>query len=1016
MEDINYKNNQPVAVFNKIDKDTSELYADPSNGLSDIYGDRRPIRRGRALLGDGVMYITIAGLLATDTFEVGQGSANVTVSNDRIDIANLDKVYLLKLYRSGVLIGQYNLEEENGSVMFNSDTSLLLPNATIESGSSSNYDTQNIYSYANIEGLTISDGSTYYYDNAGVNLIPEGVIIPRDMSNPSKCCAYLAGGEQADLQFKGKNPNFGNIVSRCFKGGGSSVVRFQSSVSDLYTLDSYSMSVNVEMGRSITAGEERVLSYRDSATELFLIEYKNDELKLVIRDSSGSAYSVAYAYPVYDHFVNVEGRIVDIQTATPTIELLVNEVVVGSATYAKGTNLRSSELSIGGAYTGSANRYSYQDRMYDFVERQSGVATDRFPLLNGVYEGVTHYSVLSNNIATLHNPTGANYSTQDEFSYLHKYGFRATTYTNGGVCYSNENVVIGGDTVTIGFTIDQYNSNLQNTVLIEHETFSTGGLGSVSINTDSSENKFRISVIDDLGGTITYKLVDNIDVGVYRIAIDTSQVGAAMFSVSVNGINASVTQVVDSGERNFNLIDDVVYIGERTGDILPVLARISDVLFQGIFLVELPHRPIDSVGGYIFTASTMRLSVIPATEDTLFAANGHPINRLQNGNRLLDSGEKSQVYLAPEYIQSDKTEEIYFNAVEDVIPQGFDDYAINNLANNQYFNDVSKVGYIEQMRFHFRALNDLQAETDKRITNCCDTVIPVVLNNFLSYNPTGSSSGGKKFTAYIQDETDGSTYYGFEVEHQYDMSEAVYTDQYRLIKADMYTHTGGVMVATGENALATGESECVYRTPDKVDFTGGWHGDEVLSEIAFLVDNVELTSLQLVSAFDLLPCNEFRYIQTSTTHETASSIDGVNPLHPVEAIHVKNTVFSDSGYVTYNSLTWQEDLTISIAYLTLVSLAHDTGEFGQTSTSSVVTFDRLGDRKLEEINDNVRVWNNTTDYEATVNSTFNVYNNSSEAFIWDNANYNKYYRNTGEKAVLDGDFWESVTEVKFNKM
>jgi hypothetical protein len=37
-------------------------------------------------------------------------------------------------------------------------------------------------------------------------------------------------------------------------------------------------------------------------------------------------------------------------------------------------------------------------------------------------------------------------------------------------------------------------------------------------------------------------------------------------------------------------------------------------------------------------------------------------------------------------------------------------------------------------------------------------------------------------------------------------------------------------------ALAGGESECVYRASDAVDFTGGWHGDEQLTEVNFFID------------------------------------------------------------------------------------------------------------------------------------------------------------------------------------
>ena len=74
--------------------------------------------------------------------------------------------------------------------------------------------------YNNIYGYTLSDGATYYFDDGGSDLIPSGVLIPA--KNSYYCAAYLANGDQAELQFKGKLPlNFiiGNVNT--WQGNGS---------------------------------------------------------------------------------------------------------------------------------------------------------------------------------------------------------------------------------------------------------------------------------------------------------------------------------------------------------------------------------------------------------------------------------------------------------------------------------------------------------------------------------------------------------------------------------------------------------------------------------------------------------------------------------------------------------------------------------------------------------------------------------------------------------------------------
>ena len=78
--------------------------------------------------------------------------------------------------------------------------------------------TQNVKSYQNDNGYTLSDGISFYYDIGLTQQIPQGVRIPRDESEHDKCVAYITGGVKADLQYKGECPNKAKFKqSNCFK-------------------------------------------------------------------------------------------------------------------------------------------------------------------------------------------------------------------------------------------------------------------------------------------------------------------------------------------------------------------------------------------------------------------------------------------------------------------------------------------------------------------------------------------------------------------------------------------------------------------------------------------------------------------------------------------------------------------------------------------------------------------------------------------------------------------------------
>ncbi len=286
---------------------------------------------------------------------------------------------------------------------------------------------------------------------------------------------------------------------------------------------------------------------------------------------------------------------------------------------------------------------------------------------------------------------------------------------------------------------------------------------------------------------------------------------------------------------------------------------------------------------------------------------------------------------------------------------------------------------------------------------------------YVTYETKGIE-GRKKFTVYVQDTGNTAYYYGFEIAHELDTSALVNTDQFRLQRANIYRFNGVAMEATGLKALANGESECVYRSKDAIDFTGGWHGDEKLVDVAFYMDEKLLSGEELSSSFNLRPCREFSYRQTSKMFRTAREGETSKLKPAIEARHVKRSVFRHSGYESQNKISWELNGTIAIGYMSISCIATDIGEFCQSDTSEVYTLDRSGDRKINDMGNTAYVWNKSNGTSVVVGSEFNINNDVAIQFIWDVTNYSKYYRNLVNDTPMEvkaGETWSSDTRLKF---
>jgi hypothetical protein len=268
-----------------------------------------------------------------------------------------------------------------------------------------------------------------------------------------------------------------------------------------------------------------------------------------------------------------------------------------------------------------------------------------------------------------------------------------------------------------------------------------------------------------------------------------------------------------------------------------------------------------------------------------------------------------------------------------------------------------------------------------------------------------------KYIAFVQDTIQESKYYGFEIVHEIDTSSSVYTNQFRLSNAYVYEVQYDVMVKSNLTALLFGENEFAYRTENKVDFTGGFHGDEKMKSATFFINGKEIDSTE---EFALKPCKEFKYTQVSSMHETNSENDTIVNNHAVEAIHHKTSTFSNHGYKTENKIEWKKDIVSEKVYGSIVSLARDFGTYGKSKTIDKTAFDASGLYALQSTDKKMNLWNDQKNTTVTVESNFSVHNETSTQFIWDHKGYIKYYRDIGNVEIKKGAIWNLTTDVRFS--
>ena len=261
-------------------------------------------------------------------------------------------------------------------------------------------------------------------------------------------------------------------------------------------------------------------------------------------------------------------------------------------------------------------------------------------------------------------------------------------------------------------------------------------------------------------------------------------------------------------------------------------------------------------------------------------------------------------------------------------------------------------------------------------------------------------------------------YVGYTICNRYDTAQTVYNNHFQIYDAFEYKFDGNTMIKTGNQIILAVESEFTLLIKGRADYTGGVHGDEQYVSVKYFIDGKPKI---FTNSENLIPCNEFNYEQESTLHESPTKINGVitaNPLHPVEALHFKRTTFINTGYQTFNRVTWKKSLDVSHWFFGICCMHKDNAlnfhndldniEYKATGSTEFLIKDLVGAKTIFYKNDEKGL-------SSSVTSTLLLPKNQEQnckLMVWDRENDTKYYRGYYPVSkVMSGDSWEGIMTV-----
>lgn len=475
----------------------------------------------------------------------------------------------------------------------------------------------NIKSWHNDVGYTLSDGITYYlYDN-GTGLIPEGEYIPRDESNPTKCTAYLLNGDQADLQHKELVPSQAKFVeSNCFKGDESG--HFKLLNDNFETIQHFRCDIwakpTTNLGSGLSGNILTKYYFSSSNTFSFSKPDSAGPIQASVADSSGSNGSGALIIATQEQlslaYVNNKFLKMSLEVYGTTVHTYLDEVLVSIGSLANGARLVDYPITIGGTSAGNSlindgwliSRFKYTE--LDSFGNELDIKSDlRFSEYITDPSNHTAYDVIGDNHATLIDGSEENRGLQDEFHWSQ-----------------------------LGYSDNWLQSPLQSSLAFYSIPEQTGLFYYETWMYPTTTSNFALA-----GTTVTF----------------TRYVGAA-----TNGGTSPVT--VGNWGTPTIIIDDVIFTGTTDGELYSVLVdgqahkiRVENIdlsvealaIFRrsGNVFDGLVQDPLSDATGGFWTPDKPTNIIVPAsTTDPTQDALGNPLTLVQDGKSFLNTGTKLQ--------------------------------------------------------------------------------------------------------------------------------------------------------------------------------------------------------------------------------------------------------------------------------------------------------------------------------------------------------------------------------------
>ena len=494
------RHKQAVQVLNKIEYDSDGnpigMMEDSSNPASANFGTPREPRRGGCYQGNDSAYITITGLLSTDTVEALDGSDLPTISNGRLDIASGNRIFGVKIFRSGELWAKYNCSENSDSTAYDSSGNgnhgqiINAITTTPEENPNSIHQYQDIYSFENEEGYSNLTSTknintfTYGLDiNTKVNQLSSWIMYGRFLelegsnrlhgANDSGVRFYFGlnsgrwrggwGGNYGDsVILADTDPHLFELKNGKLKVDGIDVWETSSQiVRDVPTIGLFGLPLiqsvvancKFDLAYSIIYTDNTLVSFIKSDGSGGLIDsiqnvsYKSDNL------TQGNLF-INTLIPNINLNVNIFGLPSDYVGKVPGKAKFVESSCFkgGSSAYLSITGLLTTDIievfggsSIPTIPTNGQLHVVAGDEVYGVKIFRSGVLWSYLPLCEPIIDPSNHiyHDVSSNgNHASLINGTLANDGKQDEFHYLQR-GFSQYLYVFRGIINSNSYIDCG---------------------------------------------------------------------------------------------------------------------------------------------------------------------------------------------------------------------------------------------------------------------------------------------------------------------------------------------------------------------------------------------------------------------------------------------------------------------------------------------------------------------------------------------------------------------------------------------